>query len=343
MTLYGSLPETTLAPQPTEIDVLRSLIGRAIAACLDGFSVHSGRPDSTEPREDFSPVQFADRIFDVLIHRRYGYLGRSRAEPYRPSFRAVVQEDLRHRQPIHFSYDIGPGYHASLQPGEEGLCFEVGLSELFLLGQIHAFVQEVSGIHSPGCRFHLVIDNLCGLETNDVPLEQSASYCAKLRELIHELGLGQEIDLLVESELPATPDSGPCRPDPRTPAPAVSEADRENVERFLGRPCSHEEALTRIVRYRDATKRTEERLAPFIRGFRMTQRATETTIGFRSFPGGDARIQCGQVAYRRHKGELIQPFLLTSRNLSAFACHRMSFPELLPEMIQSVIFAEPVS
>ena len=71
----------------------------------------------------------------------------------------------------------------------------------------------------------------------------------------------------------------------------------------------------------------------------MTQRASATTIGFRPFAGGDARTQCGEVAFGRTEKGRVRPFLLTHRNVDGYELVGL-VSRHLPTTIPSVVFAD---
>ena len=112
--------------------------------------------------------------------------------------------------------------------------------------------------------------------------------------------------------------------------------------RFLGRQCDAAEAADRIERYRRAGITTETLLERVVHGVRMTQRATGATLGFRPFPGGDQRTQCGEVALTPRTKGGIKPVLLTSRNIGGYACSPVSSPDGLPSSIPRFTWAEPL-
>jgi hypothetical protein len=277
-----------------------------------------GRFDGVERDAD----QTVAAVFDLLTSQRFGYLGRRKSEPYREAICALMRRNVDQGRPIRFYYDIGPGYHASVRPGSLGLDFEVGLAELVLLRQVVLFCEGVVGIHRPGARFHLVVDNLCGLATNDVPLERTTGYVARLRSLIDAVGASDLIEVLVESELndwetyrghlERTPSGAPTDPS------GLDAAAIDNVARFLGRSCAADEAARRIDLYARTGPVTEELLEPAIDGVRMTQRASPTTIGFRAFPGGAQRIQVGRLGLLCSGPGKLRPVLLTTRNVDEY-------------------------
>jgi len=119
---------------------------------------------------------------------------------YREPVLELLAASVRRREPLGFYYDIGGGYHASIRPGSEAVSFDVGLAELFVLSQAAKFAARVSRLYPVGVRFTLVVDNLCALLVNDIPVARTLGYCAALRELIRSVGLNPLIDVLVESE-----------------------------------------------------------------------------------------------------------------------------------------------
>lgn len=288
--------------------------------------------------------ELPDAVFGLLTDRQFCHLSRGAAGRYRERTLTLLDESLNENIAVPFWYDIGPGYHASLHPGESGPSFDVGLSELLILHQVRSFLGRLSGIYPPGGRFWLVVDNLCGLRTNDIPVDLTEAYCARFRELIREQGLVDRVELLVESEAFDLAEYDRLLadvPEERREA-AVTEDDLENVERFLGRRCTVQEANERIDRYRRTGIVTELLLARVVGGVRMTQRASATTLGFRPFPGGDSRTQCGHVAMGRNTHGKLRPILLTSRNVGAYELRSLTFPGLLPSLVNDVTYAERV-
>ena len=252
-----------------------------------------------------------ERVFGFLTHRRFSYLGQTKAARYRPRVMPSIQADIAHGRPVHFFFDIGPGYHASPEPGAAGLSFDVGLAELLMLRQVVLFDAAVRAYHPHGVRFSLVVDNLCGHFTNGVPLTSTHGYVRALRALIDELDVGGVVDLLVESECTTETEYAAAfeAVAPQAPRDDLGDDDLENVARFLGRACTPAEAAERVERYRRAGTATELLLAPVIRGVRLTQRATDATLGFRSFPGGAQRMQVGEIVLEQVVGAPPRPTL----------------------------------
>jgi hypothetical protein len=302
------------------------------------------------PRSPASPIwsvdgdvdALAQEIFELVTSREFCHLSRTRTAPYREETLVLLRRRIESGGPFRFFYDIGPGYHATTRPGETGLRFDVGLSELLILFQIASLSHRISELYPPAAHFWLVIDNLCGLRTNDIPVERTSAYVDQLRELIRESGLDDRVELIVESEEFDLEeyDRLLAGQEPQQPLTTPSAEAHENVERFLGRRCSIDEAAERIERYRRATNVTDYLLTRLVSGVHMTQRATVATIGFRPFPGGDSRAQCGEVALARNSKGKLRPVLLTSRNVNSYELTRLRFPELLPPTVEYVTYAE---
>ncbi|MEO8005547.1 MAG: hypothetical protein ABI771_11615 [Betaproteobacteria bacterium] len=244
---------------------------------------------------------------------------------------------------MHYYLDIGGGYHASLTPGVEDIRFEVGLGELLMLLQIHRFNQRVRSIYAQGVRFTLVIDNLCAKLINDIDVAHTEAYCVRLRDLVGSLNLSAEVDLLVESELFSVNQFNQllAKTPPVSSAATVTQKEHETVERFLGRACDVAEAVERTARYRDITRISGQMIDAKVDGLRMTQRATPDTICFRSYPGGDSRMQSGQIALKITGDDNALPFLLTSHNVHEYVYYRTDSANIAALRLESVICAEP--
>ena len=155
--------------------------------------------------------------------------------------------------------------------------------------------------------------------------------------MIQSVGLDVGVDLLVESERFSPNDYRTDSPTADVPEPSIG--DIENVARFVGRPCSHQEAKERIARYQAVTQTSEMHLATIIEGVHMTQRATRSTFGFRSFPGGDSRIQAGEVILLWGKRGAVTPKLLTSRTKLEPKVKSLEAPEVLPSPLTRIGYA----
>jgi len=297
------------------------------------------RPSQTHTDGHIQPdyPDISEAIFAILTRREFSYLSKSRAQQYRHDISSHLRGNVAAGEPLRFYYDVGGGYHATIRPGRLEPVYQPGLGELLILRQIKRFDDEIRRIYPPGTRFSLVIDNLCALLVNDIPLALTSRYCAKLRQLIRNLELDELVDVLVEAECftPSTYQTNTDDIDLAEP----STADIENVSRFLGRQCCPDEAKHRMARYRVVTQESERHLGTVIDGVHMTQRATTETFGFRPFPGGDSRIQTGEVVLTQGKRGQIIPQLLTSRAYESTRLEIINLPQLLPAPLTHVTYA----
>ena len=331
----------SLAPARRAADKVggRPRVHEYLAALMASFGALPNRA------EEAPPDSLPEKAFDILTNREFCYLSNSRVLPYRAEVLRLISNAIRQDRPMRFYFDIGGGYHASLRPGHEAVSFDVGIAELFVLRQIRKFSNRITAIYPPGVRFWLVIDNLCAHLINDIAVANTLGYCTKLRELIRAAGMDGIVDLLVESERTSVDEFARLRTGQAATRANGQPTEKEhaNVERFLGRVCDSDEASARLARYQQVVTASEQLLTPFIDGVHMTQRASPTTLCFRPFPGGDSRIQSGEVALRRGKGTQLTPVLLTSRNVIEFDCHRDRPDGLLPNVIPHVTYAVPVA
>ncbi|MHA7924516.1 MAG: L-tyrosine/L-tryptophan isonitrile synthase family protein [Marinobacter sp.] len=284
------------------------------------------------------------KIFDILTSRRYCYLSKKQASEFSSKTIKSIGKFTDKNKPVNFYYDLGGGYRATTLPGQTNLNYEVGLGELLALHQVALFSREIKNIYPPGAYFYIVIDNLCALFTNDISLDNTSHYIDQLRQLLYQTKLNDRVALLVESE--TFPVSGYhaefIKNSQKTANISLTSAEHENVNRFLGRECDKKEAIERVMRYQSASEATESLIQPFINGIRLTQRANQNTLCFRSFKGGDQRIQAGSMALSLEPGGKIKPILLTSRNIDRYERISLPAPNFLPKIISEIIFARPI-
>ncbi|MFW2357698.1 hypothetical protein [Hydrogenophaga sp.] len=257
-----------------------------------------------------------DRVLHTLGGRRFTHLSRSQAQPYLERMRSLLKADMDAGRPLHFCYDLGPGYHASVEADFTGLRFAPSLGELLALRQIHAFGREVAPVYAPGVRFSLVIDDLCAWVTNDVELIDTARYLKQFTALVGAVGMQDRVSVLAESALEDA--RVYRRAFERTPqltkALAVSPAEQDNVSRFVGRACSTAQAADHLARYQRALVVSDHLLGAHLGGVRLTQRTTAQSLGFRCFPGSDVRLQSGEVDLLLASGAHPRPVLITHRH-----------------------------
>ena len=275
-----------------------------------------------------SSQEIVESVFTIMAGRKFTHLTKNRSRVYRAAILDLLVEDAKAGRPLRFYYDIGGAYRAGIDDQQRELSFSPALGEFFLLRQIKLFDNLVCAVYPPGTKFSLVIDNLCALLVNDIRVDKSLGYCEELREIIRQLNLEEKVDLFVESEI--------FRPeDYKTDTTGVSMSPPslgaiENVSRFLGRNCDSSEAIERMARYAVVSEQTDSKINSIIDGVRMTQRATPATFGFRSVPGGDSRMQTGEVILTYYQDGRIKPRLVTSQSKGSTSIQQIDVSDLIP-------------
>ncbi len=268
-------------------------------------------------------------LFRLLTQRAFTYLTRKRCEPYRRAVEAYIRRAIAEGGPVRLYYDIGGGYRASLQPNQLPPSFTPGLGELLALCQVRSFIEHAQPHCPVPIRFTLVIDNLCAHFVNGVALTATERYCAALRTVLAHFDLSR-IDLLVESEHVGMADYENRFEAALTraqPPDALTPSAHENVERFNARRMPSHEAREYVARYAAGSSTTEAGWTRLIGGIRLTQRATPDSLAFRPFPGGDQRIQCGDVALAIRNDGRVNPTLLSSANYERYRSEQVDIAE----------------
>lgn len=287
---------------------------RPVARYLAGVMNDFAAPAAPRARAVQPWPASAGQVLAIMGERRFTHLSRTQAEAYRAMVLPRLQADLDAGRPLRFCWDLGPGYHASLRADFRGLRFAPGLGELLALRQVRRFAQAVQALHAPGVHFDLVIDDLCAWVANDVEPGLTAGYLERLDALVRAVGLQGQVSVLAESALESADayrrafEREPARPWPEVLGPA----ERDNVSRFVGRACSGAAARAHIERYERAQAVSGRLMAQHLQGVRLTQRASAQCWGFRSFPGGAGRLQCGEVDLVLVDGAHPRPQLITS-------------------------------
>ena len=274
------------------------------------------------------PEDIAQSVFRTISSRRYCYLSRKRSAVYRDSALQSLAKHIALQQPIRFYYDIGGGYHAGISPTDLSLTFEPGLGEILMIRQISLLARELAALYPHGIRFTLVIDNLCALLVNDIPLEMTEAFVRKLRAMIQSLNSRVDIDLLVESEH-FSPGDYDREVDTVPAGESLDTAAIANVSRFLGRHCDAQEASMRIALYHRISEQTDRNINSLLDDIRMTQRATPETFPFRPFPGAASRIQAGELALFVDEQGNCKQTLVTTEN---YECQRLFKLDIGPEI-----------
>ncbi|WP_136799991.1 L-tyrosine/L-tryptophan isonitrile synthase family protein [Desulfosediminicola ganghwensis] len=285
-----------------------------------------------------------EEIFSLLTSRKFSYMTRRHSDLYKDKTIPLITQYTDQEEPIKFYYDFGPGYHASIDPQNHELSFEVGLSEIFAIRQMLMFCEKIKHVYKAGAKFFIIIDNLCAYITNDIPLQLTNNYVMQLRALIDEVKANDSISVLVESELFSLGEylSLYQKQKNRLVSKQLSQLEVDNVTRFLGRECCINEATKRVARYKRAGTVTELLLSKLVDGVRLTQRATSETLAFRSFPGGDQRIQVGRMALTMNHKRRIVPLLVTSRNYNNYRLSELVLDGIPSQTVITVLYAAPL-
>jgi hypothetical protein len=322
-----SLDATRVAREAFHTPAYRAYLHETMAAFAEPLPAAQPIADTAVPR----------RVFEMLTAREYCYLSADRAAPYESAIVATLARAVAARAPLRFYLDLGGGYHAATEPGVRQPSYDVGLAELLVLRQIRTFVAAVARLYAPGARFTLIVGNVCAALIDEVPVERTRRYCERVRSLIAETSMSAIVELLVESEAFTLVDferAGAAEP-------RGSANGKDAGASFLGRRCERGEAAERARLYDEVTAASERLLAQRIDGVRLAQRASATTLPFRAFLGGDARIQAGEVALLAEGSGRARPVLLTSRNVGDYSCLREAAPVCLPASIEHVLYARP--
>jgi hypothetical protein len=165
-------------------------------------------------------------------------------------------------------------------------------------------------LHAPGLRFGIVINNGVAAFTNGIHYEGTNAYVDRLRLIIDRLGAGGTVWVLNQFELGDF--SEQMARIEVLPKPAITPAEHGIVERFLGRPCSAEEAALKIATYEQAEAvwgRHVRGLVAEAGGIFCRQIAHPSCLSFRPFPGGAIRVQNGSVTFRIQNGRVTPGFV----------------------------------
>ncbi|PIN86370.1 hypothetical protein COV19_05240 [Candidatus Woesearchaeota archaeon CG10_big_fil_rev_8_21_14_0_10_44_13] len=305
-----------------------------------GLAAPTGNEQAGLTESGLTESEISRNLFRVLTSSEFNYLGKGRSACYKEGIERAVISSLRQNKPLDIYLDLGGGYHASMDLKNPVSVFDTGLGELLVLHQIKAFAERADLVYPYGIRFHIIIDNMCANLVNGIPLERTLDYCSKFRSLISSLGMSDLADIVAESEnfdrasydraVIGKKEASLCLP---------TRQQHENVMRFSGKKCTLGESMMMIQRYKGIIEVSESLLANMVKGsIHLTQRHTDSTICFRAFPGGDSRIQCGQVVVGYTKETKEYPFLLTSRCFEKYGIKPVALPSL-PDEIPYIIVA----
>lgn len=260
-----------------------------------------------------TPHFLAAEIFNIITSRKYNYQSKKKIQTLQETSIQKINLFIQHQEPIECFLDLGGGYRATTDLDDLSLNFCPSLGELFVLYQIKSLDLDIRKIYPIGVSFKIYIDNGVANFVNHIPYEKSLSYCKQLRNMIHRLGLESLVKIIIESE--DTDWRKKVSQLKYQKVDSITDTQYLNVLRFSGIKYTREEAIDCFSRYAPATnlsKQLSEKITS--KGLHFMQRVgnEEPHLSFRPFPGGDVRIQCGNLGFSYNdKGHLV-PCLITS-------------------------------
>jgi hypothetical protein len=269
--------------------------------------------------------KISTEIFKVLSSREFTYFTRIKSEPYKDVVCNKIVNLLNNKKRLTFYLNLGGGYHARTS-GE--LSFEPGLSELLALFQVKKFICEISKIYPLGVNFEIIIDNRCAELANGISIIDTTRYCDEFAQMIKKLGLSDSIKLTLESNLINKEDfNNEIIALEKKFIPKISARDIQNTHRFCNSTSTSDVNIL-AEKYKIINKISREISLRYSQGgIHLTQRATESTFPFRSFPGGDSKIQCGKMALLLENGTIKKPFLITANNIEYYNLTKINLSE----------------
>lgn len=260
----------------------------------------------------------ADALIQVLLHHNFNHQSKGRLAHLLPALRSHLEPQIWSgcRIPLFLLYN--GGYRASPFPASLEPIFEPDQTEFMLLLQITRLQEKMSAVYAPGIEFVIVINNGVARWVNDIATDITQAYVVQLREMIQSLGASAAVSVLLQSELNSFTDALSWTPRPLLQV--LSDKEHRIVERFLGRPCSAQEAQHRSALYVHAEATWAQLLQPIatLKGAAvLRQVAHPHMLSFRPFPGGAIRSQNGSVGFEE-TNETQVPKLITSENFKRF-------------------------
>ncbi|MFA6399415.1 MAG: hypothetical protein WCW44_03555 [archaeon] len=263
-----------------------------------------------------------NEFFRILSSKKYCYLTRKATEKYSSFIIDSVRKSMKLNEPVTIYYTLGGGYHAPYIFGKAP-SYSPGLGELFTVFQMKSFSDNVEEIYAPGVRFVILIDDVCAKMSNNIPSKGVEKYSSTFRSLLHEFGLSELVSLVLESEYFSEKEFDSCG---GLTVKQLTKKDYENVRRFFGCCDSEKEAEKVFFKYKNINAKSRELLHSLTtEGIHLLQRANESCMCFRSFPGGDQRIQCGEMALLVEKDKVKKPVLITTTSCQRYNIRKCKF------------------
>lgn len=295
-------------------------------------------PKVSVPSECIDIQGVVDQLLRVLLHQSFNHQSRGRYQSILPGIRHLLSAKVANHLPITLFFLYNGGYRAEPFPYRNGLIFKPDQTELLLLYQVSLLQKRITKFYPPGIDFVIVINNGVASWVNDIPIDKTESYVARFRKMIRAVGACGGIRLLVQSEM-----SGfrlHIKMPTATTPPELAPKEQSIVERFLGRPCSAEEARHRFGLYALAEAKWAEDLSPVSSSegaLLLRQVAHPGMLSFRPFPGGAIRAQNGSIGFAERDGDLI-PKLVTSES---FERHEIKLASISIPLLDGRSFCNP--
>jgi len=263
------------------------------AACVEPVRVDL--PDRTARDSE----SLSEELTAIFLHKSFNHQSRGRLSAVLPGFRQGLQSQIDAMRPLTLYFLYNGGYRASPFPQDPTPIFYPDQTELMLLRQISLLQARIKQKYAPGIDFVIVLNNGVAAYVNDISLEETSRYAKELRNIIESLGASRFIRVLLQSEV-ADFSSSQSKPGYRT-LPKISQKEHSIVERFLGRPCSEQEASYRAWLYQIAETEWAKDLVPLVtrdHALLLRQVASSGMLSFRAFPGGAIRAQNGSLGFQ---------------------------------------------
>lgn len=289
----GAHAKADIATQERLVQWLDATVNSIRAACVEPIRVDL--PDRTERDSE----SLSEELTAIFLHKSFNHQSRGRLSAVLPGFRQGLQSQIDAMRPLTLYFLYNGGYRASPFPQDPTPIFYPDQTELMLLRQISLLQARIKQKYAPGIDFVIVLNNGVAAYVNDISLEETSRYAKELRNIIESLGASRFIRVLLQSEV-ADFSSSQSKPGYRT-LPKISQKEHSIVERFLGRPCSEQEASYRAWLYQIAETEWAKDLVPLVtrdHALLLRQVASSGMLSFRAFPGGAIRAQNGSLGFQ---------------------------------------------
>lgn len=282
-----------IATQERLVQWLDATVNSIRAACVEPVRVDL--PDRTARDSE----SLSEELTAIFLHKSFNHQSRGRLSAVLPGFRQGLQSQIDAMRPLTLYFLYNGGYRASPFPQDPTPIFYPDQTELMLLRQISLLQARIKQKYAPGIDFVIVLNNGVAAYVNDISLEETSRYAKELRNIIESLGASRFIRVLLQSEV-ADFSSSQSKPGYKT-LPKISQKEHSIVERFLGRPCSEQEASYRAWLYQIAETEWAKDLVPLVtrdHALLLRQVASSGMLSFRAFPGGAIRAQNGSLGFQ---------------------------------------------